>query len=205
MERLLYILFPGERRSRSIIGFQAAFLLFLIAWSWSYFWIPIVALGFDPGWMHNVHLVFHEAGHAITAMITDSRVPVVFMGSGLQVLFPLIVTVAFYFCNHDAYGAALGLWWTGHSTLDVAPYIGDARALQLPLISGGTGAEVEGHDWEFLLDHWDVSQHDTEIAAWVALTGRVIMVLAFLWAAGAIVYEGFFLPAQSKQNGPASG
>lgn len=195
MDRLLYILFPGdERRSRISLGFRAAFLLFLIAWSWSYFSIPLVALGFNPGWMHNVHLVFHEAGHAITAMLTDRRVPVVFMGSGLQVFFPLVVTVAFYFTNHDAYGAALGLWWTGHATLDVAPYIADSRALQLPLLSGGTGAEVEGHDWEFLLGHWHALAHDTEIAAWVALAGRVVMGLAFLWALGAVIYEGFLLP-----------
>lgn len=36
----------------------------------------------------------------------------------------------------------------GQSLTDVAPYINDARALQLVLLGGRTGAEVEGHDWE---------------------------------------------------------
>jgi hypothetical protein len=36
------------------------------------------------------------------------------------------------------------VWWAGQSLLDVAPYIADARALQLVLLGGFTGAEVEG-------------------------------------------------------------
>ena len=40
------------------------------------------------------------------------------------------------------------IWWMGQSLTDVAPYINDARALQLVLLGGRTGAEVEGHDWE---------------------------------------------------------
>jgi len=152
-----------------------------------------------------VHLVIHEAGHAITAMVTDSRVPVVFMGSGFQVMFPLFIAGAFYFVNHDAYGAALGLWWTGHSTLDVAPYIGDSRALQLPLLTGGTGAEVEGHDWEFLLGHWNALEHDTEIAAWVALAGRTLMIVVFLWAISVLIFEGFMLRGEAEPASPENG
>ena len=42
-------------------------------------------------------------------------------------------------------------WWAGENMMDVAIYINDARALQLTLIGGQTGAEVEGHDWEHIL------------------------------------------------------
>jgi hypothetical protein len=111
------------------------------------------------------------------------------------VLVPLIITLAFYFKNQDAFGAAVGLWWTGHSTLDVAPYIQDARMLNLQLLSGGTGKEVEGHDWEYLLEHWHVINRDIIIAAHVATVGRCIMALAFVWALGSIVYDAYMRDA----------
>jgi hypothetical protein len=190
MQFLLTLLFPGEhRRSRLDLAARALFLVFLIAWSWSYFRVRLVDLGPNPGVMHFVHLVFHEAGHTITALLTDNRTMIVFMGSGLQVLFPLIVAVSFYFTNQDAFGAAVGLWWTGHAALDVAPYIGDARSLNLQLLAGGTGKEVEGHDWEFLLDHWHALNRDIYIAAHVATVARTVMVLAFAWALGSLIYD----------------
>ena len=49
------------------------------------------------------------------------------------------------------FGAAVCAWWAGQNLVDLAPYIADARALQLVLLGGRTGAEVEGHDWEYLL------------------------------------------------------
>lgn len=202
MDRLWHLLVPAyERRARSHTYGRAALWLILVVWSWHYFLVPVHDLGLEPGWMHGVHLIFHEAGHAITAMLTSNRPLMFFMGSGLQVLFPLIVTAAFYFKNRDGFSAALGLWWAAHAALDVAPYIADARALELPLLGGGTGREIEGHDWEFLLTHWDVLKHDTTIAGWVATIARVTMALAFLWAAFALIYEGWFLPEETTEEG----
>lgn len=192
MQLLLTVLFPGDHR-RSIVSLagRAVLLLVLIVWTWPYFTVRLVDLGQDPGVMHLVHLVFHEAGHTITAMLTDNRTLIVFMGSGNQVLVPLVITLAFYFKNNDAFAAAVGLWWTGHSTLDVAPYIQDARMLNLQLLSGGTGKEVEGHDWEYLLEHWHVINHDIIIAAHVATVGRCVMTSAFVWALGSIIYDTY--------------
>lgn len=196
MQSLLTLLFPGDHRRSvaSLIG-RAVLLLFLIVWTWKYFWIRLVDLGNDPGWMHAVHLVFHEAGHTITAMLTNNHTLIVFMGSGNQVLIPLIVTVAFYWKNKDAFAAALGLWWTGHAILDVAPYIQDARMLNLQLLSGGTGKEVEGHDWEYLLEHWHVINRDVYIAAHVATVARTVMVVAFAWALGSLIYDAYMREA----------
>ena len=196
MQRLLAILFPGDQRRSwaSLLG-RAAVLLFLIIWTWPYFSVRLVDLGQEPGVMHLVHLVIHEAGHTITAMLTDNRTLIVFMGSGLHVLLPLVVTIAFYVTNKDAFGSAFGLWWTGHAALDVAPYIGDARSLNLQLLSGGTGKEVEGHDWEYLLTQWHAMGRDVYIAHDVAVTARVVMVLAFVWAAGSLVYDAYMRDA----------
>lgn len=174
--------------------FRAAIVGALALFSISYFRVTVHELGEDPGVIHSFHLVFHEAGHAIAAMVTTNRDIIVFMGSGMQVLFPLIVAGAFYWTNSDETGAALGLWWAGHSMLDVAPYIADARALELQLLSGGTGKEVEGHDWEYLLTRWNALSSDLVIADRVALIARILMVLALLWALAGIIYDRFILP-----------
>jgi hypothetical protein len=202
MHRLVALLFPGDhRRSWVDLVARAALLLFLIVWTWPYFTIRLVDLGENPGVMHLVHLVFHESGHTITAMLTNNRTAVVFMGSGMQVLVPLVVTLAFYFKNQDAFGAAIGLWWTGHSALDVAPYIGDARSLNLQLLSGGTGKEVEGHDWEYLLGHWHAMGRDIYIAHDVAVVARIVMALAFAWALGSLIYDASMRDAPEPAAG----
>lgn len=201
MQSLLAWIFPGyhQRSTASLVG-RALLLAFLIVWSWRYFSVRLVDLGQEPGPMHLVHLVFHEAGHTITAMLTDNRTAVVFMGSGLQVLMPLIVAIVFYVTNKDAFAAAFGLWWTGHALLDVAPYIQDARFLNLQLLSGGTGKEVEGHDWEYLLEHWGVLNRDIYIAAHVATVARFLMFLAFAWALGSIIYD-FTMRSEEDEAG----
>lgn len=195
MLRLLSLLFPADvPRARWNLIASGLFLAGLAAWSVRYFTIAIDDLGWEPGPMHYVHLIFHEAGHAIFMMVGASDVVVAFMGSGLQVLFPLILAGAFYFKNRDAYGAAVCLWWAGHAALDVAPYIADARALELPLLGGGNGREIEGHDWEYLLGHWNALRLDTRIAAQVALGGRIAMAAAFAWGLATLAYEAWFLP-----------
>jgi hypothetical protein len=171
-------------------------MLGLVVFSLRSFTISVADLGWNLGPMHGVHLVFHEAGHAIFGLVGAPRTLVAFMGSGLQVLFPLIIAGAFYFKNRDAYGAAVCLCGAGHASLDVAPYIADARALELPLLGGGTGSEIEGHDWEFLLGEWNALPHDTRIGAAVALAGRITMAAAFAWGLATLAYETWFFPAE---------
>lgn len=171
-------------------------MLGLVVWSVRFFTASVGDLGWNWGWSHNIHLVFHEAGHAIFMMIGAPRTLVVFMGSGLQVLFPLCIAGAFYFKNRDAYGAAVCLFWAGHAALDVAPYIADARALELPLLGGGTGREIEGHDWEYLLGHWGALANDTRIGATVAFAGRATMAAAFVWGLATLAFEAWFFPRE---------
>lgn len=195
MARLLLLLFPADSpRAKWNLIASALFALGLAVFSWRFLATPYRDLAWEWGWTHNVHLVFHEAGHAIFMMIGAPRTLVVFMGSGLQVLFPLILSGAFYLKNRDAYGAAVCLWWAGHAALDVAPYIADARALELPLLGGGTGREIEGHDWEYLLNHWGAAHLDIHIGSQVALAGRVTMCAALLWGLATLAYEAWFYP-----------
>ena len=99
--------------------------------------------------LHSINLPFHEAGHIIFAPFGHTMM--VLGGSLMQVLVPAICAGAFLFQNHDQFGAALCVWWMGENLLDLAPYIDDARSLQLMLL-GGPADEVEGHDWEALLE-----------------------------------------------------
>jgi hypothetical protein len=72
-------------------------------------------------------------------------------------------------------GVALAAGWACESLLNVATYLGDARALQLPLI-GGLDPETH-HDWREILTRWGLLDLDTTFA----------LVLRFgAWAAGIV-------------------
>lgn len=137
--------------------------------------------------LHLVHLVFHEAGHVIFAWF--GHFMGVLGGSLLQVLMPFIWFVAARFWGRDAFAGALCLWLMGHSLVDVSPYINDARSLQLVLLGGGTGQEVEGHDWEYLLTELNLLHKDVYISRWVLRAGRWVMALGLLWAAAVLIAE----------------
>jgi hypothetical protein len=131
--------------------------------------------------LHSVHLVFHEAGHVIFGFF--GQFIGVLGGSLLQVLMPFLWFIAARFWGRDAFAGALCLWLMGHSLVDVAPYINDARSLQLTLIGGVTGREVEGHDWEYILTELNLLHRDVYISRAVLLVGRWVMALSLGWAA----------------------
>lgn len=160
-------------------------------------WVVFFAWGMDfilmdfrtneigQSWFHNVDLVFHEAGHML--FIPFGRTMTIFGGSLFQVLVPLFLVFAFLFYNRDGFGASIGLWWAGQSLMDLAPYIADARALQLPLLGGGTGADGPmRHDWANLLRPRGLLEFDIQIAAWVDFLGSGIILLALFWGAAVL-------------------
>ena len=112
--------------------------------------------------LHLPNLVFHEAGHVLFAFF--GRFLTVLGGSLFQFALPLALAGAFLRQN-DPFGAAVCTWWAGQNLLDLAPYIADARALQLVLLGGRTGAEVEGHDWEYLLGQLGWLRFDRPLAS----------------------------------------
>jgi hypothetical protein len=132
--------------------------------------------------MHNINLPFHEAGHIVFRPF--GRFMTVLGGSLGQLLMPLICLGAFLYPNRNAFAASVTLWWFAENLMDLAPYIGDARAGVLPLLGGVTGSEVEDyHDWETLLKMLGWLQYDHKIAGAAYMAGRWLMVLAFLWGA----------------------
>lgn len=134
--------------------------------------------------LHLPNLVIHEAGHVIFGVF--GRFVGVLGGSLLQFTMPLAFAAAFL-KQRDPFGAAVCAWWAGQNLLDLAPYIADARALQLVLLGGFTGAEVEGHDWEYLLSTLGWARWDVAIGLWTRRHGFLMMAAAIVWGAVTLV------------------
>ena len=126
------------------------------------------------------NLVFHEAGHVLFSPFGQFMTSL--GGSLFQILVPLIFAIAFAYHYGNWFAAAVCMWWAGQNFIDVAPYIADARKLQLVLLGGKTGAEVEGHDWEYVLTQLGWLHLDARLGRAAHVTGTVIMIAALVWA-----------------------
>lgn len=151
-------------------------VLVLLTWRFAREGLDGSAMG---SFLHLPNLVFHEAGHFL--FMPFGRFMSVLGGSLTQVLIPVVCAIAFT-REENCYAAAVCTWWAGQNLIDLAPYIADARALQLPLLGGGTGAEVEGHDWEYLLGTFGWLHLDRAIGRAAQIAGIVVMVASVGWA-----------------------
>ena len=158
---------------------RAVLLLLLVRWTWLFLAWPMRQDVVGASFLHLISLPFHEAGHILLSpfgpFVTAAG------GSALQVLVPVACWVAFSTSSPDPWGRMVAAWWTGQNLLDLAPYIADARALRLVLLGGRTGAEVEGHDWEFLLGQLGLLQWDHRLAWTVHALGAALMITALAW------------------------
>jgi hypothetical protein len=145
---------------------------------------PFVRTPIDPGvldsFLHLPNLVFHEAGHVL--FLPFGRFMSVLGGSLMQLLVPLACAATFVRQQGNRFAAAVCIWWAGQSLVDLAPYVADARALRLVLLGGRTGAEVEGHDWEYLLGSVGLLQWDVVLGRLTHLAGSLVMIGALCWA-----------------------
>jgi hypothetical protein len=163
-------------------------LLALLAW-WSITFVthPLDGDRVAASFLHLINLPFHEAGHVLFAPFGSFMMSL--GGSLMQVLVPVICAVSFV-QRDDSYAACVCGWWAGQSVIDLAPYIADARALQLVLLGGFTGQEVEGHDWEAILTALGWLRFDRTLgyAAHVIGSGTMIAALGgaawTTWQAG---------------------
>jgi hypothetical protein len=130
--------------------------------------------------LHMINLPFHEAGHIIFSPF--GRFMTILGGSLMQVLVPVVCGAALYLQNDDPFGGALCLWWAGENLVDLAPYINDARSLNLMLLGGPANA-VEGHDWEAILTSLGWLHLDHTLANGAHLLGAAIMWGALVMAA----------------------
>lgn len=165
----------------------AAYVLFFV-WGWYFILLDFRSNDIGDSFMHRVNLVFHEAGHVI--FMPFGNFMMILGGTLGQLLMPIIVGAALVFRNHDNFGGSIGLWWLGQSFMDCAPYIADARALQMMLLGGGTGQDRPGaHDWENILLDLNLIHHDVRIAAGADAIGTLLMLVAFVWGAYILMHQ----------------
>jgi len=159
---------------------RALVFALLALWSWKFIFTPMETNYVGESFMHNVNLPFHEAGHLIFSVF--GRFLQVLGGTLGQLLMPLICVAAFLVKTRDPFGASVGLWWTAESFMDIAPYINDARALDLVLLGGVTGKDVEDyHDWENILRTLGWLEYDHALARASFNLGILLMLLALYW------------------------
>ncbi len=128
--------------------------------------------------LDDVNLAVHEAGHVVFQAFGE---PTLTLGGSLfQLLLP-IAFVIYFARRRDDFAAAVVTAWVGVSALNVARYIGDARAQDLPLLGG----ENTVHDWWYLLTEWGALAQDQAIARWVTLIGAACLLVATV---GSLVY-----------------
>jgi hypothetical protein len=162
-------------------------LLVLVNWTWSLTRASIESNAVGASFLHLIDLPFHEAGHVIFMPLGQFLMAL--GGSLMQLIVPGALTAVFLTRHRDPFGAAVTSWWFGENLLDLAPYINDARNLSLVLLGGRTGAEVEGHDWEYILMSLGWLHHDHMLAKLAHFFGSLIMFVACAWALTLIIRQ----------------
>lgn len=180
---LIQILFHEARQSTLayILG-RSIIFAGLIIWSWQLISASIETNVAGNSFLHLINLPFHEAGHIVFrpfgAFITS-------LGGTLgQLLIPICCMGVLLVETRDPFGASVALWWVGENFLDIAPYINDARAGQLPLLGGNFGhsAPYGFHDWQYLLTESGLLEYDHVLAKTIFVIGAAIMLLSLLWS-----------------------
>ncbi len=140
--------------------------------------------------LDDINLAIHEAGHLVFQPFGEQGMTL--GGSLFQVIVPLAF-VAYFLTRRQRFAAAIVMAWVGASLFNVATYIGDARAQELPLVGG----ENAVHDWWFLLTEWDLLPRDLEIARAVRGAGVLVWLLS---AAGAFAFAREALDAPEGEQ-----
>ena len=132
----------------------------------------------DPGYgsiFSGITLAIHELGHVLFAFLGEWLS--VAGGSLTQLAAPAAVALIL-FRQRDYFGVAVGGAWLSMSLSNLAVYVADARAEELPLYSLGGGDVV--HDWNYLLGSVHLLPHDAHIAG-IVRCAAVALLVASIW------------------------
>jgi hypothetical protein len=134
-----------------------------------------LVLASEPGFvfgLDHANLLFHEAGHPFVGLFSNRLET--YGGTLGQLTFPVVLAVSFW-RKHQPLAFAASVIWFFENWLNIARYMADARALQLPLLGGGD------HDWNTIFTRWHCLQYDLNIAATVRFIGWTGMALPIFW------------------------
>lgn len=158
----------------TVIGAGLAFwsvcaVAVLIAANTGQQWVPII---------DSANLAFHEFGHPFFGLFSDRLA--VYGGTLAQLAFPVATTVHFL-RRRETLSTAFCALWLAQNLMNVARYMADARAMELPLV-GGLDPE-DSHDWRLILMRWGLLQWDTTLAAGLRFAAVASVVGLGVWLA----------------------
>ncbi|MCZ0932049.1 MAG: hypothetical protein OXJ52_02735 [Oligoflexia bacterium] len=181
-------------------NFHLEVIVFVIFLLWGFYFLgsvpsPQDRLAGSDSFLHNINLIFHEAGH-ILFMVFGNRFLTVLGGSLMQCLIPLIVMI-YFLRKRKNFSASIMFWWLGQNFVDLAPYVYDAHDQAIILLGGGTGRDMPGyHDWRYLLTAMNLLPHYSKVAFLVNVFGKIILLLSFIWSAGVLHKKFLFLKSK---------
>lgn len=143
------------------------------AWTWVHHLRDDQYQGIAKG----LNLALHEIGHAIFGWFGEFIG--IFGGSLFQCLCPAVAFAVFR-RQGDRFALSFCFAWLGTNLYDVATYIADARAMDLPLVSPFAGDEII-HDWNWLLSELGWLAHDQGIAGFTRFLGAVSFLVFLVW------------------------
>lgn len=186
------LLFPSECNGDWVtLALRTILLSVLLFWGLSLMLSSVASNTAGESFLHLVNLPFHEFGHILFRPFGSFLTS---LGGTLgQLLIPAVCVGVLLVKTRDPFGASVALWWFGENFLDIAPYISDARAGQLPLVGGNFGhsAPYGFHDWEYILTESGLLHHDQSLARFSHFLGSSIMLVALIW--GAVQLSRHFL------------
>ena len=131
-------------------------------------WTPFAALD----------LVIHEVGHPLFSYFGE------WMhyagGTILQLAVPILAMISML-KQGEYFALPLGGVWFSVNMFEIARYIADTRAQELPLVTlgfaGGEAAEIKFTDWEYLLDRIPglSIEYDTDVALAVRIAAYMLL------------------------------
>jgi hypothetical protein len=153
----------------------------VLAWLVFYVLFLIYAFRMHGGYLFidSANLVVHEGGHLLFRWFGPTLC--LWGGTILQWLVPLLLAMYFF---HERQPAAFIFcaFFFFENWLYTATYMGDARAMVLPLVTTGDPEYVE-HDWNTIFSSLGVLPYDTRIAAIVSFLGWCGMLGSVTWLA----------------------
>ena len=136
----------------------------------SIYFLHYIATYREWHFMDTVNLIFHEAGHTIFSFFGEFIQ--IAMGSGFQVLLPLLISLYFFY-TRQRFAGAMCLMWVGQSIITVSIYAGDAISMQLPLLGGDSVI----HDWNWMLSTLNILKWTPEISTAIYTVGFLTIFL----------------------------
>ncbi|MFA6281100.1 MAG: hypothetical protein WCY05_01195 [Candidatus Omnitrophota bacterium] len=170
--------FIGEFKNEAIISSQGkSWLVRLPVLLWFLYVLSKYLTTPDYGCLLSaLNLGIHEFGHLI--FIFFGQFLHVLGGTLFQLFVPLFAVWSFY-RQKDFFAISFALGWFSTNLFDVARYIADARAQELPLVTPFGDTVI--HDWNYLLDKTGLLSYDIVFSGIVKFFAVIAMLVCLVY------------------------